>query len=243
MLPGETIVAEQVGMWFEDLPDGASWAQPWSGYIRCRGCGGIRRIEGVRPSCGQPMPPSERLTVRMADGKEVEVAEAFMGAEGRYEDWIYLIMLEREWLRPLTDADRFLGIAEGKRPSPRAVFALVFWTYFETRIEHLFREALKDVPAPIANDLLRRHGSIGSRLDQLYRIVFAGTYSGDLKELNFSSLAALLDRVQTRRNDFVHGKPEAIDDELVRELAGALKDEHESWIAVFNRRATLSIPR
>ena len=34
----------------------------------------------------------------------------------------------------------------------------------------------------------------------------------------------------------MHGHPEAIDDALVEELVAGLKDEHEGWIAVFNRR-------
>lgn len=59
-------------------------------------------------------------------GREVEIAPAFAGAEGRYEDWVYLKVLEREWKRPLADADRFLDISEPHRPSPRAVIAIVF---------------------------------------------------------------------------------------------------------------------
>ena len=42
--------------------------------------------------------------------------------------------------------------------------------------------------------------------------------------------------VQKCRNRFTHGHPEAIDDALVEELVAGLKNEHEGWIAVFNRR-------
>ena len=91
-----------------------------------------------------------------------------MGGEGKYEDWVYLKMLEREWLRPITDADRFLSISERCRPSPRAIVILVFWTYFETRIERLFRETMAALPEAVTEDLLRRYSSIGSRLDRVY---------------------------------------------------------------------------
>lgn len=167
-----------------------------------------------------------------------QIPAVFMGAEGRYEDWVYLIMLEREWMRPLTEADHFLTISESHRPAARAVIVLVFWTYFETRIERLLREALIGIPDPIVEDMLRRYSSVGSRLDRLYRTLFATTYWADLKEVGFESVSTLLQCVQQRRNDFVHGKPEAIDDALVNDLVSCLKDEHESWIAVFNKRAT-----
>lgn len=34
----------------------------------------------------------------------------------------------------------------------------------------------------------------------------------------------------------MHGNPKAIDDLFVREVVGNLQEEHEAWIAVFNRR-------
>ena len=165
-------------------------------------------------------------------------SNAFMGAEGRYEDWVYLKMLEREWLRPLSEEDRFLDVSESSRPSARAIVILVFWTYFETRIERLFREAMRDLPEKVAKDLLRRYESISARLEQLYKVIFSTTYSSDLKDLGFANVAELLERVRQKRNQFMHGQPEAIDDTLVEDLVAHLKDEHESWIAVFNKRAT-----
>jgi hypothetical protein len=161
-----------------------------------------------------------------------------MGAEARYEDWVYLRMLEREWKRPLVDADRFPDVPEPSRPAARAAFVLIFWSYFETRIDRLYREGMCDIRDAIRNDLLRRYPSVGARLDRLYKIVFAATYWSDLSELGFERVAKLLQLVQMRRNEFAHGQPAAIDDGLINDLVEALKDEHESWIAVFNRRAT-----
>lgn len=229
---------QAIPMWFETLPKGKSWAALWTGYIRCGRCSGIRRTSGLCPGCATPMPVFEPVKMKIINGIEFEVPMAFAGAEGRYEDWVYLIMLEREWLRPLTDDDRFLNVAETSRPSARAVVVLIFWTYFETRIDRLFREALKHLPDTVTEDLLRRYASIGARLDRLYKVVFSTTYSADLKDLGFSTVSRLLVRVQQQRNKFAHGHPEAIDDGLVLDLVTGLRDEHESWIAVFNRRAT-----
>lgn len=175
-------------------------------------------------------------SVAAPDGTEYRMPPVLMGAEGRYEDYVYLAMLEREWSRPILDADKFLSIAEGSRPSPRAVLVLVFWTYFETRIERLFRETLSGWPPAVMEDLLDRYSSIGSRMDRLYKIAFSSTYRADLDELGYQNVSRLLVSVQKSRNAFTHGHPEAISDSLVEELVAGLKDEHESWIAVFNRR-------
>jgi hypothetical protein len=71
---------------------------------------------------------------------------------------------------------------------------------------------------------------------RLYKIVFAATYWSDLNELGLERVATLLQLVQKRRNEFAHGQPAAIDDGLINDLVATLKDEHEAWIAVFNRR-------
>ena len=155
--------------------------------------------------------------------------------KGGYEDWTYLRMLEREWFRPLSQADRFGAISGKDGPSPRAIMVIVFWSYFETRIVRLFREAAA-LPEQVVAYLLERQASVGARLDRLYRVVFSTTYWADLNNLGYGSVATLLRKVQGCRNDFAHGQPEAIDDSLVEELVTCLKDEHEAWIAVFNRR-------
>ena len=222
-------------MWYESLPVGQSWASLWSGYFRCV-CGGIRTEQGKCPSCGTSLPDRKWTLVQDPDGREYRVPPVFQGAEGRYEDWVYLEMLEREWHRPVTDLDRFYSISEPYRPSPRAIVVLVFWTYFETRIERLFRETMSGLPGGVTKDLLRRYSSLGARLDRLYKVVFATTYWADLDNLGYSKISDLLERVQTCRNSFAHGHPAAIDDSLVEELVACLKDEHDSWIAVFNRR-------
>lgn len=84
-----------------------------------------------------------------------------MGGEGRYEDYIYLQMLEREWARPVV---KFRGLSSAEAPSARAVFVIVFWSYFETRIERLLRFAMRNLAAADLDRRLERNAGIGSRL-------------------------------------------------------------------------------
>ena len=79
-------------MWFDNVPEGGSWAHLWFGYIICGDCSGIRTIAGNCPACGAPPPIAREHVVRLAGGTEHTVRDAFMGAEARYEDWIYLRM-------------------------------------------------------------------------------------------------------------------------------------------------------
>src|SRR4029077_7645866 len=108
------------------LPSGSSWSSLWKNYIICGCCRAIRRSDATCTICGDAPPKSEPMIVRLSDGTEHKVWPAAMGAEGRYEDWVYLEMLEREWKRPLTDEDRFLNIGEANRPAARAVIVIIF---------------------------------------------------------------------------------------------------------------------
>jgi hypothetical protein len=182
---------------------------------------------------------AENEVVRVRENNRlITVAPASMGAEGRYEDWVYLRMLEREWRRPVTEADRISPSDPTCQPSSRAAIVVLFWSYFETRIERLLRAGMRDVPARLAEDTLQRSSSIGSRLDRLYRVLFETTYWADLTVLGFDDIGRHLIQVQERRNAFAHGNPGAIDDALVAAVVDNLKREHEAWIAAYNRRGT-----
>lgn len=224
-------------MWCDDLLPGTSWTVLWRSLIICTECGGIRHVDKQCSACGDPGPcrPAS-VTVRTENGTERQLSSAFMGAEGRIEDYTYLKMLEREWKRPILESDiqrdDFYGLA-----SPRAAIVLLFWTYFETRIERLLRKAMQNIPDNLTEDTLRRYSFIGSRLDRLYQILFDTTYFADLKDLGYQQIADYLAEVQRCRNDFSHGKPGIIDDILVKKVVDNLGIEHEAWIAVFNRRA------
>lgn len=66
--------------------------------------------------------------------------------------------------------------------SPKAPVVLLFWTYFETRIETLTENwARRGVPTTLAEDTLERYSSIGARLDTLYRVLFGTTDEKDLE--------------------------------------------------------------
>jgi hypothetical protein len=150
---------------------------------------------------------------------------------------MFLDMLEREWKRPLPEADRVRASDPARHPSPRANIVVLFWSYFETRIERLLRAGMQNLPPRVMEDLLQRYSVIGARLDRLYRILFDTTYRADIADLGFEAVGQHLARVQDRRNAFAHGDPHAIDDALVTAVVENLKMEHEAWIAAFNRRA------
>lgn len=228
--------------WHEHLAPGRSWASLWSDYILCGKCRGIRRPERNCPACGDPLPPGLSVKATLPDGREVELSRTFMGAEGRAEDYLYLEMLQREWERPAPDFDRFKSRPPHERPSARVALVLLFWSYFETRIERLLSHAMQDLPAPVRKDMLDRYSGIGARLYRLYRVMFGGSYFDDLSEMGFPGIATLLDDLHKRRNDFSHGNPAAINEATVISLVDSLKAEHEAWITVFNRRATRKSP-
>jgi hypothetical protein len=120
--------------------------------------------------------------------------------------------------------------------SPKASIVILFWSYFETRVEQLFREALREIPSRILDDALRRYSAIGARLNDFYRVAFDSPYKSDLEAVGHGHVWLILGKVQERRNLFAHGQPQAIDDVLVKAVVENLQVEHEAWIAVFNKR-------
>lgn len=222
-------------MWYDELA-GKSWVGLWSDYVRCGAdCPGIRKIHVPCPACGSGPMDTSPQTVTL-DGRETRVGASFMGAEGRYEDYIYLQMLQREWERPVVEFQAFAHSPDAERPSAQAALVLLFWGYFETRIERLHRSAMRKLPQRVLNDQLKRYSGIGSRLYDLYKIFFGTSYFDDLREHGFASVADLLNDIHKRRNEFSHGKPQAISEATVKALVENLKAEHEAWIALYNIR-------
>lgn len=113
---------------------------------------------------------------------------------------------------------------------------LLFWGYFETRIERLHRTAMRALPRRVLDDELRRYSGIGARLYDLYKIFFGTNYFDDLRAQGFGAVADLLNDIHERRNDFTHGEPQAINDVTANALVENLKAEHDAWIAVYNSR-------
>lgn len=223
-------------MWFEDIKDHSKWSSLWHGWIRC-GCGGLRGYTGLCAACDRELPLQDWLEVRADDGNVHRFPPTQMGAEGRYQDYLLLDMLANEWLRPLGPHESFESVPASVRPAARAVIVLLFWTYFESKIERLLRDPMRaSIPEGVLDHLLRRDASIGGRLTSTYKALYSTTYWEDLRQQGYAHVELLLREVHKARNEFVHGHPEAITTGLVERLVAILKDEHESWIAVFNAR-------
>jgi len=175
-------------MWIDDLPPGISWTSLWYGYIRCGKCGGIRTLDDPCPACGADL-PKEGHTFLDEDGQEISTAPVYMGAESRYEDYVYLQLMEREWERMTRDSVSQSGLLHTEQVSTGASLVLLFWTYFETRLEHLFRSSLRHIPPSFLEDALNRYSSVGARLDRFYKIAFDSTYHSDLVSLGHSDVS------------------------------------------------------
>lgn len=223
--------------WYDDLGPESSWGSLWSSYTVCGNCHAIWKCDDC-PGCGAESHSTSPIKLQLADGSVEEVYPAFNGAEGRFEDYVYLELMQREWKRPLVPASRLFSGSPMNSPSERAAIVLLFWAYFETRIDRLLVESLRAVSDRIAKYLLKRNSAISDRLDKLYRELFETSYYNDLLALGYPQVEQHIRDVQERRNRFVHGDPAAVDEALVIRVVDNLKIEHEAWIAVFNQRAT-----
>jgi hypothetical protein len=220
-------------MWCDTLSEDKSWTSLIGDFIAC-GCGGIRTVSGICPACGSEPYDLVPTVHRDSAGREFEIPLAFCGAEGRREDYQLLALMEREWRRPQLESSRQSWLTSGM--SERASVVLLFWTYFETRINRLVELGLRPLPENVQKDLLGRYDSVTSHMKQLYQIIFGVKYLDDLIAVGAESIGGHLARVQDARNRFVHGDPEALSEALVEAVVRNLKAEHDAWIAVFNRR-------
>jgi DNA-binding transcriptional regulator YbjK len=218
-------------MWFDDLPSGKGWSSLWHHLSLCS-CGAIQ----ISDECSVCHVKPDYSPIEHVDdsGQMVFLPPAAMGAEGRHEDWLYLELIQREWLRPASAAAE--GMLQHRQISERATVVLLFWTYFESRVERLLRLGLAQMREALCEDILARYSSVGARMDRLYKLVFGTTYFEDLRAVNAEPIVSLLAEVQKRRNEFAHGQPGAITDDLTNQVVAALREEHLAWIAVFNRR-------
>jgi hypothetical protein len=181
------------------------------------------------PICSTDYSKRERVTI-IIDGREEIVPSTFQGPL----DWAPYLMLQlmhREWTRAPVIEEQCHA-----RPSSQALIVLLFWTYFETLMSWYYERSTSALPTGIQNDILNRYASIGSRCDRLHRMLFGCRYWDDLESLGYTAVRNHLETVQSRRNAFTHGKPEAISDLLVSETVLAMPRFHEAWIKSFNLR-------
>jgi hypothetical protein len=194
-------------------------------------------VEAPCPACGSKAYSLEPTLVKDSNGNELKVPPAFCGAEGRREDYQLLALMEREWRRPEFNFGSQSWLTSSM--SDRATVVLLFWTYFESRVNRLIGLGLSSLPERVQKDLLNRYDSVTARMKQLYQILFGVKYLDDLIAVDAESVGGHLARVQDARNRFVHGDPEALSHDLVAAVVKNLKAEHDAWIAVFNRRISL----
>jgi hypothetical protein len=222
-------------MWADDPEKNGSWLGPWFGLVHCDQCHTL--MAGVAcPKCGRDFRTDAELVPRMIDGKEVQVAQLTLQGALSWTTHSLLALMKREWERPLLEINE--GLAVGKRPSQRMLNVVLFWTLFEHHMDRLFDAALAALPAAIRADLLRRYATIGNRMDRLYKLVFDSTFEHDLGQLGHKNVYDHLSKVQERRNAFVHGDSEAIDDNLVDEVVERLPAVQAAWLALYNHLCT-----
>ncbi len=219
-------------MWFEKLEEGESWMGIWKGLFTCPHCHALIK-EAICPICGNDhRPKNPYFTKVMHRGIEIEVPMTAMAGAIEWTTHLLLEIMKREYERPKSEKDLKHQIPQN------LVIVILFWSFFESLMDKLFGDALKDYPNNIKNDLLKRYSSVGSRMGQLYKIIFSTTFKEDLYCISKGHIYEHIRRVHERRNEFIHGNPEAIDESLVRETIKYLQETQETWITIYNKRCT-----
>lgn len=170
----------------------------------------------------------------------MEVPQVYQGADS-WSDYVVLKLMHQEWQRPIDTSEFDSSFPQDKRPSPRVIIVILYWSLFEGLMDRLFEMAMREFPSSVSRDLLQRYSSIGSRLDRLYRIIFDTTFESDLSAIGYSHLYPHITEVQNKRNEFVHGNPEAINDGLIESILCHYHDLTDAWIRLFNLRCAKKV--
>lgn len=214
-------------MWADD--PNASWLGPWGGLHHCGECHAL--IGGIAcPHCGMKL---EAMELTDDSGKIIPVPHYITQGALSWTAHVLIDLMKREWQRPPIEWESL-----GRKPSQRMLVVILFWTLFEHLMDRFFDAATHCLPGGVKDDLLRRYSGIGSRMDRLYRALFDTTLRQDFISLGYGEAWSHLEKVQDRRNRFVHGEAEIIDDGLVNEVVERLPDVQAAWIGVYNKRCT-----
>ena len=170
----------------------------WYAVSRCDKCQALMR-SGPCPVCGDLIDSSPHLV--LVNGVERGAMPHVTQGAIAWSTYVLLQLMQREWERPLVERDFFGSMPAEKRPSQRLAIVILFWTLFEGLMDKFMDAGLADLPDGVREDLLRRYGTIGSRLDRLYRLMWSTTFWEDLRNLGFGTEADHLKNVQMRRND------------------------------------------
>lgn len=186
------------------------WIGIWRNLITCGECYGLMELALPCPTCGNDYSNVKPQKLEI-DGRIIKLQPTFAGALN-WSDYVMLKLMYEEWGRPLVTPKSFQAMPEENRPSQRIIIVILYWSLFENLINRLFERGMEMLPAAVSEDLLKRYSSVGSRIDRLYKIIFGTTLHKDLEQLGFNQLARHLLEVQKRRNLFIHGEPEAINE-------------------------------
>jgi len=222
-------------MWANDKEQ-ANWWGIWSGLSHCGRCHALSKLTAC-PHCGYEPEPTVVQTETI-DGVARDVPRFITQGAMSWSTNVLLQLMKREWARPGIELDYFSHRPPERQPSQRMMIVLLFWTLFEHLMDRFFDAATASFPEGVSRDLLRRYASIGSRMDRLYGLLFEVSLQEDLSALGHASIYPHLMEIQRRRNEFVHGNAEAIDDDLVYATVEKLHDVQEAWVALYNKRCT-----
>ncbi len=212
-----------------DFSDWNFWWDPWKNHIRCGYCGALAELPRPCPVCQVEFSDDREIEIEIGGKKKTILRTAHAGALN-WSQYALLTMMHRDWTRPLSPEAALHNV------SPRALVVLVFWTFFESLMDWFYVAAMAELPLGFGRDLLSRHSAIGARIDRLHRVLFSCKYYADLKIVGGERIALHLERLQRSRNDFIHGNPEAIDDDLVIKTVHLFSEFCEVWIRSFNLR-------
>jgi hypothetical protein len=224
-------------MWLDKLKPGDSWMGIWTNKFTCGKCLGIIEISDslICPICKNDNRGKE-ITFLLKDGTETTVPTATLMGPLDYTSYSILELMRLEWERPVSSHnDR----AESAYKIPeRLLIVILFWSLFENLMDVFFTKALRKIPPNISDDLLSRYGTIGSRMDRLYKLLFSITLKDDLISIGKEKISEHLKQLQNKRNEFIHGKPYAIDEKLINETLSELQETQGAWIQLYNKRCT-----
>jgi hypothetical protein len=211
------------------------WIGSWKGLITCGKCLALMHLDAPCPVCNQDYrnTPAKKIEI---NGKTIEMPPAFAGAISLSE-FLLLKLMYQEW-QVGNAVNKLVRFSDESPASPRLLIVILSWSLFENLMQRLFETGMRTLPAAISKELLNRHSTVGSRMDRLYKIVFDSTLEKDLKSFGYDQLWEHLSDLQKRRNAFIHGNPEVVDDALINRTIENLPILQEAWVRLYNFRCT-----
>jgi hypothetical protein len=220
-------------MWLDDLASTDSWMSVWRSRIICGNCEALITTM-LCPICGHDHTPGPPKKV-VHKGQMIDIPQnAFMGAI-EWSTYMSLELMRREWNRPIVEQKENTW---GYEVPQKMLIVILFWTLFETLMDKFFSSALKNFPTAISEDLLKRYSFIGARIGKLYKTVFSTSLKTDLEELGYGHIFNHISDLQKKRNDFIHGNPNAVDQNTIDNTIKYLQETQLAWIELYNKRCT-----